>query len=236
MMHVAIVDDELLYVNQLKEYIARYERESGNKIKVSMFNDGDGIVHQYSSDYDLILMDVKMGLMDGMTAAEKIRQMDKEVIIIFITNMIQYAVHGYQVDAMDYLVKPVEYFAFSQRLDRAMERMKKKISYYIYIPVEDGITKLDINDIFYLESQNHYMVYKTNNGEYISRGTMRELEKKLSPYGFFRSNKGYLVNMKHVEHIRDGCCVILDKLLPISRAKKKPFMDALLNYMSEVVR
>ena len=65
-----------------------------------------------------------MQFMDGMTAAEKIRQMDQKVIIMFITNMIQYAVRGYEVDAMDYVVKPVEYFSFSQKLDKAIGRIR----------------------------------------------------------------------------------------------------------------
>ena len=71
-------------------------------------------------------MDIQMRFMDGMTAAEKIRTLDHEVIIMFITNMIQYAVRGYEVDAMDYVVKPVEYFAFSQKLDKAIGRMKRQ--------------------------------------------------------------------------------------------------------------
>ncbi len=71
-------------------------------------------------------MDVEMKFMDGMSAAEEIRKMDTEVVIIFITNMAQYAIRGYAVDALDYVLKPVSYFAFSQRLNRAIGRMKKR--------------------------------------------------------------------------------------------------------------
>ena len=85
-----------------------------------------------------------MRFMDGMTAAEKIRELDSEVVLMFITNMIQYAVRGYEVDAMDYVVKPVEYFAFSQKLDKAIGRIQKKTEVFLKVPVEDGVKKLNI--------------------------------------------------------------------------------------------
>lgn len=114
MIHIAIVEDEESYVRQLLEYIERFQQEHFQEIKTSIFRDGDEILEKYSADYDIILMDIQMQFVDGMTAAEKIREMDKSVILMFITNMTSYAVKGYEVDALDYMVKPVEYFSFSQ--------------------------------------------------------------------------------------------------------------------------
>ena len=108
MIQIAIVEDEEIYVKQLTEYIRKYQTERGRSIKVTVFGDGEDITENYNGVFDIILMDIQMRFMDGMTAAEKIRQMDQKVIIMFITNMIQYAVRGYEVDAMDYVVKPVE--------------------------------------------------------------------------------------------------------------------------------
>ena len=135
MINIAIVEDEKLYVSQFKEYISRYEKESGNRINVSVFPDGAEIVENYSGDFDIILMDIQMKYMDGMTAAEQIRKLDSEVIIMFITNMTQYAIRGYEVDALDYVVKPVEYFSFSQKLDRAIGRLQNKKKVFVSIPV-----------------------------------------------------------------------------------------------------
>lgn len=236
MIRIAVVEDEDVFVEQLKEYLERYRRESGNGIRVTYFRDGDEIAEEYKGDYDIILMDIQMEFMDGMTAAEKIRKLDQEVIIMFITNMTQYAIRGYQVDALDYMVKPIEYFAFSQKLDRAIVRLKRRDRHYISISVEDGIQKLDVTEIFYVESQGHILVYHTRKGVFVTRGTMKELEEALLPYGFYRSNKGYLVNMKHVDGIQDGCCVISNERLPISRGKRKQFMEALVNYMGEVIK
>lgn len=236
MIHLAIVEDELLYVQQLTEYLERYQKESGNEIRITRFADGDEIVAGYKGDYDIILMDIQMRFMDGMSAAEQIRKMDQEVIIMFITNMTQYAIRGYEVDALDYMVKPIEYFSFSQKLDRAIGRMKKKDRHYISIPLEEGMQKLAVDEIYYVESQGHAMNYHTSKGIYVSRGTMKDLEEVLTPYGFFRSGKGFLVNMKYVDGMQENCCVIRGEKLPVSRMKRKPFMDALVQHMSEVIR
>lgn len=236
MIRLAMVEDEELYIQQLVGYLERYQKESGNEFKVTRFRDGDEIVEDYCGDYDIILLDIQMKFMDGMTAAEKIRKMDQEVIIMFITNMTQYAIRGYEVDALDYMVKPIEYFAFSQKLGRAIERMRHRDRQFISIPIDVGVQKLDIEGIYYIESQGHNLIYKTKKGEFISRGTMKELENIMVPYGFFRSNKGYLVNMKYVDKMQENCCVIQGEQLPVSRAKRKEFMESLANYMSEVIK
>ena len=125
MIHIAVVEDEKLFAEQILNFIRKYEKENNRQIKVTAYSDGEDIVEDYKGEYDIILMDIQMRFMDGMTAAEKIRSLDDEVIIMFITNMIQYAVRGYEVDAMDYVVKPVEYFSFSQKLDKAIARIRK---------------------------------------------------------------------------------------------------------------
>ena len=122
MIRLALVEDDELYRSQLREYIDKYSAVSGEKFTVTEFSDGDEIALGYKAVYDIILMDIEMKFMDGMMAAEEIRKVDTEVIIIFITNSPQYAIKGYAVDALDYVLKPVSYYAFSQRLRRAVER------------------------------------------------------------------------------------------------------------------
>ena len=232
-VYIAIVEDEDNYILQLTEYIKRFETETGIAVHPTIFHDGDEIALDYKAEYDILLMDIQMRFMDGMTAAEKIREMDNEVIIMFITNMTQYAIRGYEVDALDYMVKPVEYFSFSQKLLRAISRIKRDEGHYVSIPVESGVKKLCVEDILYLESFGHKMIYKTTTGEYESRGTMKELEETLAGYGFYRIAKSYLVNMRYVDGMKNGSCVIKGYELQISRQKRKEFMEALLEYMSE---
>lgn len=236
MIHIAIVEDEPVYLRQLSDFLERFEKESGREIKVSVYRDGEDIIEDYRGDFDIILMDIQMRFMDGMTAAEKIRQWDQEVIIMFITNMTQYAVKGYEVDALYYLLKPVNYFDLSQKLERAFQRMRRRESHFLSIPVADGIQKLNIDTIYYIECQGHRLMYKTSVGEFISKGRLGDLEERLQDYGFFRGNKGYLINMKHVEGVRQDCCLIGGMQIPVSRLRKTKFMEALARYMSEVIK
>lgn len=232
MVRLAIVEDEDLYANQLLGFIERFERENETAFQTVRFRDGDEIAENYAGDYDIILMDIQMQFMDGMTAAEKIREMDDDVVIMFITNMTNYAIRGYQVDALDYVVKPVEYFSFCKKLERALSRVQKKKSPTITIKIPSGAMKLKASDIYYIESEGHNLHYVTKKGKFKCRAKIQTAEDDLSQYGFFRSNKSYLVNMQYVEGVDDGCCLVKGDKLLISRAKKKDFMVAMTNYIS----
>lgn len=221
MIKIAIVEDEELYAKQLNEYLRQYERENGEAIEVTIYSDGDRIVDKYQSQYDIILMDIEMKFMDGMSAAEEIRKIDTEVVIIFITNMTQYAIRGYAVDALDYVLKPVSYFALSQRLNRAIGRMRKRESKMIMVNMKGGIVRLNIANIYYIESQGHTLILHTILGDYETSGTMKEMEGKLLDMNFCRGNKGYLINLQHVDGISDGCAIVKDERLILSRARKK---------------
>lgn len=236
MIKIAIVEDESMYANQLKDYLEQYEKENGEAFEITMYGDGDEIVHKYKAQFDIILMDVEMKFMDGMSAAEEIRRMDTEVVIIFITNMAQYAIRGYAVDALDYVLKPVSYFAFSQRLSRAIGRMKKREQKIISVNIKGGTVRLDVANIYYIESQGHNLIFHTSSGDYESTGTMKEVEDKLGVMNFFRGNKGYLINLAHVEGVQDGCAMVKGARLILSRSRKKEFMEALTRYWGEVVK
>ena len=232
MINLAIVEDEDTYAAQLTEFVEKYQAESGNHFKITRFRDGDEITNGYRGQFDIILMDFEMKFMDGMTAAEEIRRLDQDVVIMFITNMLNYAIRGYQVDALDYVVKPVSYFAFSQKLDRAIGRIKKSSSNIISIDMPSGVKKLDIDNIFYIESEGHNLNFYTSGGDFTIRAKLSDFEEQLTPYNFFRSNKGYLVNLKYVDGVEKGACLIAGKQLLISRARKNDFMSALTDYMA----
>ena len=146
MIRIAIVEDEESYISVLKEYLERYKKESGEQIEVTVYHDGDEIAAFYRAQFDIILMDIEMKFIDGMTAAEEIRKVDSSVSIIFITNAPQYAIRGYEVGALDYILKPVSYFTFSQKLGRAVSKLKKRSRKWITIPVKGGVM-LRVRDI-----------------------------------------------------------------------------------------
>lgn len=234
MIRIAVVEDEKIYVEQITEYLRRYEQEQKEELQITIYRDGDGITAEYKAQFDIIFMDIQMRFMDGMTAAEEIRTMDSEVVIIFITNMSQYAIRGYEVDAFDYVLKPVAYFAFSQKLNKAVSKIRKRDTRHIIVSVKGGIRRLEISDIYYVESQGHTLIYHSKDGEIISSGTMKQAEDALGKVNFSRGNKCYLINLEHVEGVKDKCAVIKGKSLQLSRSGLKSFMLDLTRFWGEM--
>lgn len=233
MIRIAIVEDEETYINQFTEYLQNYQKTTNEEIDVTVYRDGDEITSKYKSQYDIILMDVQMKFIDGMTAAQEIQNVDSKVIIIFITNMSQYAIHGYKVGALDYILKPVSYFSFCKHIGEAIARLKRRSSNYITISVKGGLLRLDTSDIYYIESQGHSLLYHTHSGTHISSGTMNAAEKQLKGYGFSRGNKSYLINLAYVDGIQDKCAQVKGELLQISRPRQNAFLQSLMKYWSE---
>ena len=107
MARIAIVEDDAECREQLREYVEHYGQENREELEVLCFSDGAELVEGYRPVYDLLLLDIEMPNLDGMTAARRIRQVDSDVLIVFITNMAKYAISGYEVEAPGFMLKPV---------------------------------------------------------------------------------------------------------------------------------
>ena len=235
-MRVAIVEDELYTRKEIKKLLEKYGTENGVSFQITEFADGDSITENYSSSYDLILMDVEMPFVDGMTASEEIRKVDQEVTIIFITNAPQYAIKGYKVGALDYILKPVSYYAFSESLKRAIMKIRARHpeDNYITISVKGGVRKIGINSIDYVEVIDHDLYFHVGTSLIETRGTIREVENQLAPYHFFKCNKGCLINLAKVTGYHRNDVIVGNSTLPVSRSRKKLLQEAIHAYLDGV--
>lgn len=233
-IRIAIVEDEKLYVKQLLDYLEQYQQDENETVDIKVYRDGDGITEKYKAQFDIILMDIEMKFVDGMTAAEEIRKVDSEVVIIFITNMPQYAIRGYEVDALDYILKPVSYFSFRQKLNRAVLKLRRRSSKYITVPVKGGMQRMAAADIYYIESEGHNLIFHTKEGPVVTSGTMKSVEEILKDLHFSRGNKCYLINLEHVDGVKDKSAVIKGEKLALSRSGLKSLMQDLTRYWGEV--
>jgi DNA-binding LytR/AlgR family response regulator len=232
MIRIALVEDDASYRQELKAYLEQYARENGEEIDVKTFADGDEIAQDYRAEYDIIFMDILMRFMNGMQAPREIRKKDEEVIIIFVTNTAQYAISGYEVNALDYVLKPINYYAFSKTMERALAKVKRDEEKFIVISNKYSAYKVNENAIQYVEINGHSLIYHTRDGDFGAVGTMKEVEEELSGEHFFRCNKCFLVNLKYVDAIEGDDALVAGKPVQISRSRKKPFMEALNAYMS----
>ena len=231
MPRIAVVDDQPDMRQQLCSMIDQYSRENNCMLEVTAFSDGAQIITNYCKGFDIIFLDVEMKHLDGMTTAERIRQMDADVILIFITNMAQYAIRGYSVGALDYVLKPVPYFAFSQQLLKAVARLEKRAKHYLTVPVEGGLRRLDTASIYYLESEGHRVHFYTDEGDFSAPGALKAFEEKLADCPFARCNSGYLVNLAQVRELRQSTVQVGPCELQVSRPKRKAFLAALTDYI-----
>ena len=144
MNYIAVVEDSAQDRAVLDSYLEKYQQEKNCHFQITHFSDGDEIALGYKGGYDLILMDIEMTFLDGMSAAEEIRRADPEVLIIFITNSPQYAIKGYAVQALDYILKPLSYYAFCQRMNHVRELLGRRQKHFLTVPCAGGVQKLDL--------------------------------------------------------------------------------------------
>lgn len=231
MYHVAIVEDENTFSDELQEYLKQYQEEKDVRFKISVFGDGAEILEDYQSVYDVILLDIEMPKVNGMEAAQRIREIDPDVVLVFITNMASYAIHGYEVGALDFVMKPLTYYTFSMKITRALKRVRKKEQQNILLTLPGGVKKLGIQQIYYVEVENRHLHYHTDEGEFVLRGTMQSVEEMIAPYPFVKCNHWYIVNLMHVSEVRGNTVIVGGFELEISRRNRTPFLKALTEYV-----
>ena len=231
MIRIAIVEDETVYAQQLEQYLRQYADERGLTFGITAFEDGLSITEDYRPEWDIIFLDIRMTHMDGMEAAQRIRERDSSVILIFITSMAQYAIRGYEVDAQDFILKPVSYPQLSLRLDKAMRLLRRDARKYLVLPFEDGKERVAVSDVLYIEVQNHNVQIVTPKRAYTLRATLAEMEEQLADCHFSRCNHHYLVNLQNVTGFLKDSVMVGDHELAMSRPKRKQFMQDLSDYL-----
>lgn len=233
MPQIAIVEDDPASAAQLKQYIERYGQENGVAFTVELFADGSAVTEGYRPIWDIIFMDVSMLGMDGLTAAQEIRRTDPAVLILFITNLAQYAIRGYEVSALDYVLKPVSYHAFSMKLHLALRLLQRNLEYSLLLNRGKDLQRVPVSHLHYVEVYSHQFHYHTAEGNIVltMTRTMADLEEELLPHGFVRCHKGFLINLRYVEAVRSASVLVAGEELPVSRNRRKAVLDALLTYM-----
>ncbi len=231
----AIVEDDTLSAQNLAHCLIEFGQGNGYTFSLSRFEDGNSFLRDYRPRYDLIFMDIKMPGMDGMSAAEQFRKIDTRTMLIFVTSMVQYAVQGYEVEAFDFIVKPMNPTAFEMKMKRAMRALKLSRGSELTLEA-NGVTRvLPSSAIHYIEVRNHDLTYHTEQETFSVRGKLSTVEQKLPSESFFRCNISYLINLRYVTKFTGEQVCVAGEWLRVSRAKKKELAAAVAAYLGQKV-
>ncbi len=233
MFNIAVVEDDNKEAETLISCLKRYGLEYQVPLNIERFHDAFSFLES-NVPFDLIFMDIMMPGMNGMEAATKLRTKGNNTPIIFETNVAQYAVDGYEVGAIDYILKPVQFERLKKRLNKFFDTLENSSRVCINIKSEGNIQRFSSQEIYYVEVKGHEISYMTKRGRFICRGVMREIEKNLHQYGFLRCNACYLVNIDHIISI-NGLSIIMRNgdEVRISQPKKKEFMQEMTVYFAK---
>ncbi|TLQ39712.1 response regulator transcription factor [Ruoffia tabacinasalis] len=236
-MNIAIVEDNKQAQDILVSHIENCAKKLDIVVNIFLFNDGLEFVDKFDNLYDIIYFDVEMKYMDGMTAAQKIRSKDSEVLIVFVTNHAQVAIQGYSVEATDFLLKPLAYFTFEEHFKKIIKKItsRNKDESSIVLRVSGTIKRINQNVIKYVQSQGHYIDFVTLDNEYTIIDTMKNTETRLDNQIFFRCSNSYIVNFNYIDKVDKNTIYIDGEMIQISRSKKKEFIERFTDFLGEQV-
>ncbi|MDD6160101.1 MAG: LytTR family DNA-binding domain-containing protein [Oscillospiraceae bacterium] len=240
MIRVAIVEDNEADAQNLALHMEAWRRENEKEmLSCTVYSDAVKFLEQGGAAVDIVFMDIEMPYMNGMDAALEFRKHNQDAILIFATRATKYAVRGYSVDAIGYLVKPISRRAFSDTFEKALrlhrERTKRRT---LVLKVKDGMKRISADRILYIESSSHQLEVVTETETFEIWGSLDKMREQL-PDSFVACHRGYIVNLEYVDSVGKGGLCIVGKpglLIPVSRQKRQEFMEALTRYYSQTMR
>ena len=231
MIRFAVCDDEQYMLDDLTALIRETEPMAGDSLSVRTFHSAEELLAEKEGLFDIVLLDISMGGMSGMDAARALRARNENVLIIFITSMVQYAVEGYEVHAFGFLPKPVDAEKYRAKLLEAVRWHKQNVGSSIVLKCGTETVVVPARRIYYIDVLNHRLRVVTAKGEYISYTPLKSIEDQLPSSLFFRCHKSYLINFSAVARLTADSVVMKDDaVIPISKYRKNEMLSAFSRY------
>lgn len=234
MERIAVVEDSQEEKKALISCLERYKTRKNENIKWICFDSAFDFLESRER-FDMVFFDIMLPGMTGMEAAKKLREFDNDIIIIFVTNMSSFAVKSYEVDALDYILKPITYERVEFKMTKALGMIRSRGGTSLAIhDLEGRLVRISSAEIYYIEVTGHKLRYCTEKGSFYEKGTLSQKAEILENYNFARCNACYLVNLRHIFSVNGYYLEMRNgDSLRISQPKKKEFIGKLANYMGQ---
>ncbi|MBM6692110.1 response regulator transcription factor [Bifidobacterium pullorum subsp. saeculare] len=230
MITIALIDDDDADAEVTASMIDRYFDGDASRYAVTRFADGDSLLRDYKASFDLMFLDVEMPGTDGVTVARRLRVVDDQTVLVFTTKMAQYAVEGYDVDAIGYLLKPLNYYAFSIKMRKAEDIVARRRSVTVPLTVGSETVFVPSADIRYVEVLDHALLYHTGEGIRKVWASLKDAAETLEPVGFVPVSRYCLVNLEWVRAVHGDDVDVDGERVRVSRSRRKSLMQALAAY------
>lgn len=230
---VLIVEDNADERSRLRGCVEKYASEHNDELAITEYESAIPLI-EASRTFDLIFLDINLPCgINGMEAARILRTYDETTQVVFVTDLAQYAVRGYEVDALGFIVKPISYYGISRYLDKALRVIRRNTGKNITVPLKRGLRMFSSTELVFAETAGHNLVYHLASGQPITaRGSLSKLVEELEGEPFVRIASSFLVNMDHVRAIEEGSVIMsTGETLYFTRARKKEALATITSYL-----
>ena len=228
--NIAVCDDSGADREYVMNFVKQWASKSGHAVNLSAFPSAENFLFLYEekSDYDILLLDIEMGAMDGVTMAKKVRAYNEAVQIVFITGYSDYIAEGYEVAALHYLMKPVNKDKLFAVLDRALEKRKQE-ERYLNLEAYGEMVRIPFYEIRYLDVHQNYVTVHAK-ADYTVKRTLGDVERELDDR-FSRVGRSMIVNLKYIQRVTKTDVYLSDgTVLPLPRGAYEPLNRAIIQH------
>ncbi len=237
MFNIAIVDDEENARESLLSFLETFSEKEKVCFKYYEFHTGTSFLEACrQTKFDLIFLDIEMPGLNGLETGKELRKINKNSIIIFVTNLAQYAIKGYSIHAYDYMIKPLNYEGFYLKMKELMPLLNSHEKHNLILNLSSSSkVVIVVEEILYVESHSHDIYYHMEDGNiYRVYGTLGISEKSLPKETFVRCNSCYLINLAQISSIAGDDVIIGEERLKISRPRKRDFLHSFETYFQKL--
>lgn len=234
MLNIAIVEDNPEEAQRLDGFLSRYAQENSTELQTFLFSRAAAFLDKFHGQYEIVFLDIELPDMNGIDIARKIREKDDTVVLMFVTHLAQYAIKGYEVQALDYVLKPISYPSFYLKIQRSILHARRREQSVINISNKETMIRLETSQIKYIEIYKHHLLYHTEKGDFQAYGILNKVEESLPDRSFFRCGSSYIVNFRYIDSIDGMEITIGEAKIPISRARKKELLTEYHRYYGDL--